>query len=110
MGGKGGDGGSYYAQPPDTSGYGTLDEATKTLANTAPVDLSGYQQSINTQRAAADATAPQAQSTPPSSTAPNTGAGSALGSSVLAPPGYWSNPGPQPPPVNKSNSIKTTQT
>lgn len=57
MGGKGGGGSNYYQQPADTSGYGTPEEAKKSLAAEAPIDYSQYQQNINVKKAAADATA-----------------------------------------------------
>jgi hypothetical protein len=112
MGGKGGGGGDYYAQPPDTSGYATADQATATLNATKPVDLSSYQQAIDVQKAAADATAPTPTATPAAATNDTSasGSGSTLASSVLTPPGYWSNRQDlQPAPINKS-SVKTTQT
>jgi hypothetical protein len=112
MGGKGGGGGDYYAQPADTSGYGTPEEAKATLASSAPLDLSGYQQSIDVQKAAADATAPAAADNTPAASSSDTSStsGATLGSSVLTPPNYWSTRQDlQPAPVNKS-SVKTTQT
>ena len=112
MGGKGGGGGDYYAQPPDTSGYGTPEEAKATLAATAPLDLSGYQQSIDVQKAAGLATAP----TIPDSSGTNndtsaSGGGSTgdLLSNALTPPAYWaSRQDLQPAPLTKS-SMQTTQ-
>jgi hypothetical protein len=111
MGGKGGGGGDYYAQPMDTSGYATPEQAKATLAATTPVDLSGYQQSIDTQKAAAAATAPTpVAATPNNDTAGSKNTGAALGDSVLAPPGYWNNrPDLQPSNLKKS-SLQTTQT
>ena len=110
MGGKGGGGSNYYAQPADTSGYGTPEEAKATLAATAPLDLSGYQQSINTQKAAKDATAPTPIPSTPDTGSGGTDTGSTVADAVLKPPGYWTQPGSlQPAPLNKS-SVKTTQT
>jgi hypothetical protein len=113
MGGKGGGGGDYYAQPADTSGYATADQATATLNATKPVDLSSYQQAIDVQKAAADATAPPAPAQPAAASNDTSGSGNtgaSLGSSVLAAPNYWSNRQDlQPAPVNKS-SVKTTAT
>jgi hypothetical protein len=111
MGGKGGGGGDYYAQPADTSGYGTPQEAAATLAATKPLDLSGYQQSIDVQKAAAAATAPTVTDTGSGSNNDTSGSGSAGSTlaSTLAPPAYWNNPGLQPAALNKT-SAKTTQT
>jgi hypothetical protein len=91
MGGKGGGGGDYYAQPPDTSGYGTPEEAKATLAKTAPLDMSNYQQTINVKKAAADATAKErlAQSTAPPATNIDTDTGDVLAKSIVQPPVYW---------------------
>jgi hypothetical protein len=114
MGGKGGGGSDYYQQPADTSGYGTPDEAKATLAATAPLDLSGYQQSIDVQKAANLATAPdisvaQGSNNDTSTSGTSDTAGTSLASSVLAPPSYWSNPGMQPTPLTRS-SAQTTNT
>jgi hypothetical protein len=111
MGGKGGGGGDYYAQPADTSGYGTPEEAKATLAATKPLDMTNYQQSIDVQKAAADATAPTVTDTGTAGnndTSQSGNSGSTLGNSVLAPPNYWSTRQDlQPPPINRS-SVKTT--
>jgi len=90
MGGKGGGGGNYYAQPPDTSGYGTPEEAKLTLAREAPLDLTGRQASINARRAAAEATAPKPipKPTPPG----NPDTGGTIADAILKPPAYWSQP------------------
>jgi hypothetical protein len=112
MGGKGGGGGDYYAQPADTSGYGTPEEAKASLAREAPLDLSGYQQTINTKKAADLATAPD-PSTP--STTPITGGGTdstggSMAAAVLKPPDYWSQgKGMKAAALNK-NRVTTTQT
>ena len=111
MGGKGGGGGDYYAQPADTSGYGTPEAAKASLAKEAPLDLSKYQQTVNTQKAAAQATAKDP--IPPvtgagGSDKPSTG--SSMGDAVLKPPEYWSQPQSlKPSPLNKSR-VQTTQT
>ena len=109
MGGKGGGGGNYYQQPPDTSGYGTPEEAIATLAKEKPLDLSGYQQTINVQKAARDATAPEPIPKPP---APGGSGdtGGTIADAVLKPPAYWSNPSNlQASPLNKSR-VQVTQT
>lgn len=111
MGGKGGGGGDYYQQPADTSGYGTLDEATKTLAAQAPLDLSGYQQSIDVQKAAALATAPTPiDTTPTDDTSGSTNTGTTMSNAVLAPPTFWQGRQDLQPASLKSSSMKTTQT
>jgi hypothetical protein len=107
MGGKGGGGGNYYNPPPDTSGYSTLEEAEKTLKNTAPVDMSGYQSNINVKKAAADATAkPEDTSKPDPLTVPGEGVsgtettpdtGALAAKTVLTPPGFWADYGKQAP-------------
>lgn len=112
MGGKGGGGGGdYYQMPPDTSGYGTPEEAAKTLAKEKPIDMSQYQQTINTQRAAADATAPdpipQITHNMPANTIT---AGDNLANAVLKPPEYWQGQGLQPRSASYSKSLETTQT
>lgn len=105
MGGKGGGGQNYYQPPPDTSGYATLDEAEKTLANTAPVDMSGYQQNINVKKAASDATAKEDTSKPDntlpaestsgtSTTTTPEDTGKVAAKAVLTPPGFWADYGP----------------
>jgi hypothetical protein len=108
MGGKGGGGGDYYAQPADTSGYGTPEEAKISLAKEAPLDMSKYQQTINVQKAAHDATAPDpipSGITPPPSS-DTTGDKIA---DTIKPPDYWTNGGLKPKAANKS-SMTTTQT
>lgn len=86
MGGKGGGGGSnYYVQPPDTSGYGTPEEAEATLAAQKPLDMSSYQQAIDVQKAAAAATAPTVAATPP---VEDKILSEKMAASVLAPPNY----------------------
>lgn len=113
MGGKGGGGGNYYQQPADTSGYGTPEEAKATLAAQSPLDMSKYQQTIDVQKAANLATAPDVSNTQGGS---GTGDGttqdfgSQLASSVLTPPNYWSNRGDLAPSSLKKSSIQTTQT
>lgn len=111
MGGKGGGGGDYYAQPPDTSGYGTPEEAKVTLAKEAPLDLSQYQQTVNTQKAAADATAKEPI---PSVTDPggggSTDTGSKFADALLKAPDYWSSQGLKPSPVKRKDPVTTTQT
>lgn len=112
MGGKGGGGGNYYAQPPDTSGYGTPEEAKATLAKTAPLDLSGYQESINTRKAAAAATAPKVTATPSPSPSGggDTTTGGTIADAILKPPEYWSTRKDLQPASLKRSSITTTQT
>jgi hypothetical protein len=114
MGGKGGGGGDYYAQPADTSGYGTPEEAKATLAKTAPLDMSSYQQSIDVQKAAADATAPKVADTGTAAdndtSASGSSVGATMGSSVLSPPTYWSNRQDLQPASLKKSSMQTTQT
>ena len=110
MGGKGGGGGDYYQQPPDTSGYGTPEEAAKTLAKEKPIDMSQYQQTINTQRAAAAATAPDPVPTVSSGTQPVSTTGNNLANAVLRPPEYWQGAGLQPRSAIRSNALQTTQT
>ena len=110
MGGKGGGDPGFYNQPADTSGYGTPDEAAATLAAQAPLDLSGYQQSIDVNKAATGATAPATTSgTTGDGSSPSDTPATSLASSVLKPPDYWNNAGLQPAALNKS-SAKTTQT
>lgn len=115
MGGKGGGGGGgYYQQPADTSGYGTPEQAKITLAKEAPLDLSQYQQSVNVQKAASEATA---KPTIPviSGTTGNDkiDTGSSLADSILKQPNYWAEQNRvtalKPRPVGKS-SATTTQT
>lgn len=114
MGGKGGGGGGggYYMQPTSTTGYGTPEEAKATLAREAPLDMSQYQQTINTKRAASEATAPAA---PPPVTDPGGSydIGSTMADTILQAPGYWTAQNKQsalkPRPVGKSNVV-TTQT
>jgi hypothetical protein len=106
MGGKGGGGQQYYQQPPDTSGYGTPEEAKITLAKEAPLDLSGRQAAINVKRAAAEATAPTPIPKPPASG--NPGAGDTVADAILKPPAYWGTPGTlTAAPVNRSRIITT---
>ena len=112
MGGKGGGGGDYYQQPPDTSGYGTPEEARASLARETPLDMSQYQQTINVQRAAADATAPEPPpvvSTGTPTTSP-LGTGESLANAVLKPPEYWKGAGMQPRKATDQSSVVTTQT
>lgn len=109
MGGKGGGGGDYYAQPPDTSGYGTPEEAAATLAATKPLDLSGYQQSIDVQKAAAAASAPTPSSSDSSSDSGSSSTGSTLADTVLTPPTYWNNRQDLQPASTKKSSMTTTQ-
>jgi hypothetical protein len=95
MGGKGGGGGNYYQQPPDTSGYGTPEEAKKTLASEAPIDYSQYQQNINVKKAAADATAKATaemlanagQQLPEGESGTDTG--DELANAIVKPPDLW---------------------
>jgi hypothetical protein len=119
MGGKGGGGQNYYQQPADVSGYSTPEEAAATLAATAPLDMSKFQQTINTQKAAAGATAPTPSATDTANAdAAATGAGDVqiggqLADSVLAQPAYWSDPavkGSVKPRDIKQQSATTTQT
>lgn len=111
MGGKGGGGSNYYAQPADTTGYGTPEEAKVTLAKEAPLDISTYQQTVNTQKAAADATAkdpiPAVTATDGSDATKDTG--STVADAVLKPPDYWTSGGIKPRSAIKSSSLKTTQ-
>lgn len=109
MGGKGGGGGDYYAQPPDTSGYATPEEAKATLARTAPVDLSQYQESINAKKAAAEATAPKVTPAAPIGSGDKP-IGDAVADAVLKPPDYWSTRGDLKPAPLKRSSVTTTQT
>jgi hypothetical protein len=109
MGGKGGGGGDVMYQPPDTSGYATPEEAAATLAAQAPLDLSGMQQSIDVQKAAAAATAPTPTGTTETSQGGSTDTGNTLAQSVLAPPQYWQTATIQPASVNRSSGV-TTQT
>lgn len=118
MGGKGKSSGNYYQEPPDKSGYGTLDEAEKTLAATKPIDMSGYQETINVKKAAADATAkkptPPAEVPPPaegdSSTTIEDGAGETAKKAVLSPPTFWAQYGQAPSPLFANNTEPTTDT
>jgi hypothetical protein len=106
MGGKGGGGSTYYQQPADTSGYGTPEEAKKTLAAEAPIDYSQYKENINAKKAANDATA-KAQPPPPAvfaEGASNTettdeATGDKFARNILAPPGFWAELGKKPSPV-----------
>ena len=96
MGGKGGGGGNYYNPPPDTSGYGTPEEAKKTLAKEAPIDYSKYQQAINVKKAAAAATAPPpgpATSLPADPTDTSETTGDVAAKSMLKPPDFWAQMG-----------------
>jgi hypothetical protein len=106
MGGKGGGGGNYYNPPPDTSGNSTLEEATKTLANTAPLDMSGMQQNINVKKAAADATAKPADTVKAaddkvgeavSGTETTKDSSELMKQAVLTPPGFWADYGKAAP-------------
>jgi hypothetical protein len=108
MGGKGGGGGNYYAQPEDTSGYGTPEEAKLTLAREAPLDLSQYQQSINVRKAAGEATAPDTPATPDPGGG-GTDTGTEIADAILKPPEYWSKQALKPSALNKSRVV-TTQT
>lgn len=118
MGGKGKSSGNYYQEPPDKSGYGTLDEAEKTLAATKPIDMSGYQENINVKKAAADATAkkpviPAAEQLPQegeSSTVTEDGAGETAKKAVLSPPTFWAQYGQAPQPLFANNTEPTTNT
>ena len=90
MGGKGGGCGNYYQQPPDTSGYGTPEEAKLTLAKEKPVDMSDYQQTINVKKAAADATAKAAlDKSTEVPTNIKTDTGDAMANAIVKPPVYW---------------------
>jgi hypothetical protein len=109
MGGKGGGGGNYYQQPVDKSGNSTVEEATKTLANTAPVDMSKIQSNIDVKKAAAAATA-KPQDTVTSVTAPAEGVsgtettkdttGDVAKKAVLTPPKFWEDYGKDPNTTN----------
>jgi hypothetical protein len=109
MGGKGGGGGDYYAQPPDTSGYGTPEEAKITLAKEAPLDLSQYQQTVNTQKAAALATAPDPIPSVSGGSTP-TDTGSQFADAVLKVPDYWKNQGLKATATKRKDPVTTTQT
>jgi hypothetical protein len=110
MGGKGG-GGNPMPEPVDTSGYATPEQAAATLAAQAPLDLSGMQQSIDVQKAAAAATAPPVIPTVDPNQGASTGdTGNVAASSVLAPPQYWSANTLQPQAATDKGSAKTTQT
>lgn len=99
MGGKGGGGGNYYQPPKDVSGNATLDEATKTLANTAPVDMSKIQSNIDVKKAAADATAKPADTVAKVTAPADEGVsgtettkdttGDVAKKAVLTPPKFW---------------------
>lgn len=107
MGGKGRSNQQYYQPPKDTSGYGTLEEAEKTLAATKPLDMSGYQQNINVKKAASDSTAKTEDTTKPDNSLPaestsgttttttDTDTGTLAGKAVLTPPGFWADYGQQ---------------
>lgn len=110
MGGKGGDGGGgLMTMPTDTSGYATPEQAKATLAKEAPLDLSQYQQTVNTERAAAQATANKPIAPVSADTAPLADTGKKLADAVLAPPDYWKNQGQKPSPVKHRDPGSTTQ-
>ena len=116
MGGKGGGGGNYYQQPPDTSGYSTPEEAKITLAQQAPIDYSKYQENINVQKAAADATAkanaPNITTQLPEGVSGTSttedGAGGTAAKAVLTPPTFWAQYGQGPSPLFKGPVDPTT--
>jgi len=85
MGGKGGGGGSNYYQAPVSSEWGSPEAAAATLARTAPIDMSNYQQTINARKAAAAATAPQVEET----VAPDMPINEVPPQANTPPPGYW---------------------
>jgi hypothetical protein len=107
MGGKGGGGSNYYQMGADTSGYGTLEEAEATLKKQKPLDLSGYQQSINVKKAAAEATAKPPVPEP----APTGGGGIAtqFTDAILKPPSYWNTPQTKPTPLRSGQKVQTVQ-
>ncbi|WLB24963.1 hypothetical protein QIH85_24080 [Bradyrhizobium japonicum] len=108
MGGKGGGDSApmIYQQQSDFVGHAD------------PIDLTAKQEYINTQKAAADATAKTPTDTPTQGDdaktpgGGDTSTGSTVANAVLAPPNYWFN---QPistlqaKPVSKSGSVQTTQ-
>lgn len=114
MGGKGGGGSSYYELPPDTSGYGTPEEAKATLARETPIDLSGYQQTVNVKKAAAAATAPTpipvvtAEGTSNTSTTDDD-TGTAVAKAILKPPAYWDQLGQEPSKLKRRNALDVTE-
>ena len=105
MGGKGGGGQQYYQEPLDRSGNATLEEAEKTLAAKKPLDMSGYQQSVDVKKAASDATAKPADTVNKATnqqpaegvsgteTTPDQSTGALAGKAVLQPPGFWTGYG-----------------
>jgi hypothetical protein len=111
MGGKGGGGQQYYNPPPDTSGYGTPEEAKRTLALEAPIDYSKYQQNINVKKAARDATAkpPPVTSLPEGESNTET-TGDTAAKAVLAPPSFWAEYGQGPSPLFKGPIDPATTT
>ena len=110
MGGKGGGGGDFYQPPPDTSGYATVAQAEQTLAQQAPLDLSGYQQAIDVNKAAAANTAPQVTTPSTDTGSGGTDTGSTPASAILQPPDYWQQqPSDLKPASLKNDKMTTTQ-
>jgi hypothetical protein len=86
MGGKGGGGDSGMMMMPTSGGYDTPEQARATLAAQAPLDLAQYQQTVDVQKAAREATAPPAIQQPTPKDVPIS---TTLADTILKPPGYW---------------------